>query len=144
MKIVCDIDGVLTKTDEKLRKELANDDVYYAQLKPTRLLGLILCFDKWFDYKGERDELLFLTGRYEKHRKVTDEWLRRHDFLYYKLTMYPDDRPKSSCHSPEVIAHKAEVLTRLKADFYIEDNECVASALSKLCPETTIILLREM
>ena len=69
-----------------------------------------------------------ITGRAEKWRKVTVDWLSRHGVEYGELVMIPNvtmDR--------EVIAKfKAEVYSRSKADVFVES-----------CPHQTV-LIREL
>ena len=134
MLIVCDIDGVLTQINDELRGTLNNDDLYYSKLHSSRIIGAV---------KNLRSGLVFLTGRYEKHRKVTKEWLETHGFYVGELIMYPDDKPKSSCHAEEVIEYKADILNLLHADFYIEDNKEVVEKLKQLCPNTIIMWVSE-
>ena len=131
MLIVCDIDGVLAEIDDELRKNCRDDDIYYSMLAPTKTMELIKCLDQ--------SKLIFLTGRYEKHRKTTLYWLQQCGFDPSILIMYPDEFEKSSCHAQEVIEYKAKMLNLLHADFYIEDIKEIADKLKQLCPRTVIV-----
>jgi uncharacterized HAD superfamily protein len=51
-----------------------------AELYPEALVTL----NKWFD---EGHIITFFTSRTEEHRKVTEEWLNKHEFKYHGLLM---------------------------------------------------------
>jgi len=40
--------------------------------------------NKWYD---EGNTIVFFTARTDEHRKVTEEWLKKHNFKYHSLIM---------------------------------------------------------
>lgn len=51
-----------------------------AELYPDALETI----NKWFE---EGHNITFFTSRVEEHRKVTEDWLNKHGFLYHGLLM---------------------------------------------------------
>lgn len=94
--IICDIDGTIADCEHRrhyVTTKPKNYDAFYEEVMDdapiNRVLGLL---DVLMDYEGSQFELVFVTGRPERCRADTVEWLRR-QHLYpsdYKLFMRKD------------------------------------------------------
>jgi hypothetical protein len=75
MKIIlCDIDGTICE-------DIKNED---AHLFPTAKIieGSLEQINKWYD---EGNYITFFTAREEKHREVTEAWLKEKGFKYHGM-----------------------------------------------------------
>lgn len=114
--IICDLDGTLaligdrnpfnptTVENDVLNKSVANVIEVYSH-------------QKLFDV-----QIIFVTGRYEKYRQQTENWLQKHNFSNYLLFMRQNqDSRKDMVYKKEVyiknIQGKFEVL------FVLEDRD---------------------
>lgn len=74
-------------------------------------------------------ELLYLTGRSEKHRRTTEQWLMRHRFPEAKLLMRELEDWRSAAH------YKLDVLASLRSKYdtivAIEDESEVVEAFAE-------------
>ena len=88
--VICDIDGTIANNDHRqhLLKEFKDWDIFFAQLHLDEpILDVI---EKINDLKREGKEIVFLTGRPEKYRKLTDAWLEKYFDPNYTLIMRKD------------------------------------------------------
>lgn len=113
MRITCtDMDGVLCRppTREendygpKYEEFLKNTEPWHI---PTVAIGCII------------------TGRLEKYRTQTEEWLRRNKVIYNELIMRQDK-------SEVIPEHKARNIMKLKPNLFVEDEPYQAKVINTL------------
>ena len=83
-----------------------------------------------------------VTGRLEKYRDITENWLRKHNFNYKELIMFPTERQKErdSDHFFVVGNYKGEIFAKSDDNFFIESELSEANIIRKhtnkvvLCP----------
>ena len=63
---------------------------------------------------------MIITGRREKYRDATVDWLRRHGVRYKELVMFPNDRARAHSH---VAMFKAQHYANANAKLFIESSE---------------------
>lgn len=71
-----DIDGTVTE-------DVPNEEPERMATCPP-FPDALATLNRWYD-KGHR--ICFFTSRTEEHRKVTEEWLKKHGFKYHSLLM---------------------------------------------------------
>lgn len=100
-----DLDGILC--EEYDGKNIVSEEQYVAWItnaKPYRI-------PKW-------EIPMILTGRKEKFRRQTEDWLRRHNAKFRKLVMCPDDESQEK--------FKVRALSREKPYWYWESSPQLA------------------
>jgi|TARA_B100001093_G_C26850947_1_gene1025099 ribonucleotide monophosphatase NagD (HAD superfamily) len=88
--VICDIDGTIANNDHRqhLLKEFKDWDIFFAQLHLDEpILDVI---EKIKDLKREGKEIVFLTGRPERYRSSTKEWLSKYFNFKFQLEMRKD------------------------------------------------------
>ncbi len=95
--IVCDLDGTLADCEHRVhhvRTKPANWDAFFAGVKDDKLNYPVLSvLNKFVEFEGFRYELIFCSGRPERCRADTVEWLLDHACLSedeYTLLMRKD------------------------------------------------------
>jgi len=131
-KSCVDIDGILCrdpKKDEnddgpKYRKFIKNVKPYII---PTKKVGwLVSC-------------------RLEKYRKLTEEWLKKHNIKYDNLIMMNLPNKKTRQKLGDHAEYKAKIYNKTKASFFLESSTKQASEIAKIsgkdvyCLEENII-----
>ena len=84
-----------------------------------------------------------VTGRLEKYRDITEEWLKRHGIDYGFLKMFPTEREqeRNKNHVEEVSSFKAKIFSESDAHFFIESEIAEAIRIRQksgklvICPE---------
>lgn len=83
------------------------------------------------------------TGRLEKYRDITEEWLDRHNIKYGFLKMFPTEmeEERNKNHVEEVSTFKARIFSESDARFFIESEIAEAVKIRQksgklvICPE---------
>lgn len=83
------------------------------------------------------------TGRLEKYRDITEEWLERHGISYGFLKMFPTEREaeRNLNHAEEVSSFKAKIFLQSDAYFFVESEVSEAVKIRQkskklvICPE---------
>lgn len=83
------------------------------------------------------------TGRLEKYRDITEEWLDRHGISYGFLKMFPTEREaeRNSNHVEEVSTFKAKIFKESDARFFVESEIAEAVRIRQktgklvICPD---------
>ena len=90
--IICDIDGTIADCEHRkhhITTRPKNHDAFYAGVmddKPIHsILGLLMVL---MDYEGFRFKLVFVTGRPERCRDDTEEWLREQHIYPSDYTLF--------------------------------------------------------
>lgn len=77
------IQNYLIDIDGTICEDIPNEEperMPTAELFPAALTAI----NKWYD---EGHIITFFTSRTEEHRKVTEEWLKKHGFKYHSMIM---------------------------------------------------------
>jgi len=80
------------------------------------------------------DNFIIITGRNEKYREVTREWLKANNINPEALYMHKGQRTRK-----EMIAFKLKTCREYHVSLYYEDDPKIAKAL--VSPEMTVILV---
>lgn len=106
--LATDMDGVLC---ENCPPGVSDDEEAYVQWMKTAKPHLIPGFR--IDY--------IVTNRFERHRAVTETWLKENKVEYDQLLMSPlSQKPETNGHQ---ITHKVERLCTIKPDIFWESSE---------------------
>lgn len=77
--IVCDLDGTLADCEHRVhhvRTKPANWDAFFAGVKDDKLNYPVLhVLDKFMNYEGWHYNIIFCSGRPERCRQDTEDWL---------------------------------------------------------------------
>ncbi len=130
--VVCDLDGTLCDHSARVDLAQANDwDAFHARChedKPNR--DVVTALSLIYHSKLEAD-IYALTGRNERYRKKTLDWLSEHAPFFTEVLMRPDNNYESD-HVlklrmlEEKLGGKEKVLERVA--FVLEDRDKVIEA----------------
>jgi orotate phosphoribosyltransferase len=114
-KTLFDLDGVFSPNvpmscfadNDKYEEYLSNVEPFYHRLPKTHKLKAIV------------------TGRLDKFRKITEEWLEKYNIEYEDLIMFPTEKEKQrdANHVQEVGQYKADVYKKSNAEFFMESEK---------------------
>lgn len=106
--LATDMDGVLCENSPPGVSDDEEANVHWMKTaKPHLIPGFTI------DY--------IVTNRFERHREVTENWLKEHNVDYDQLLMSPlSAKPDTNGHQ---IAHKVERLCAIKPDIFWESSE---------------------
>jgi uncharacterized HAD superfamily protein len=108
-KFAFDFDGVLCEECPSDKK--GNDIIYEEFLKNV---------DPLF-FPVHRD-IVIITGRHEKYRKLTTKWLALHGVIYSQLIMRDFELQEGTSWVPALSEHKAKHCLELGLDFFVESR----------------------
>lgn len=111
--IICDLDGTLTDTSHRLHHVQGPKkdwDAFFDGIPDDPIVGPVA--DIVDMYAADGAAILLCSGRPEKCREKTQEWLNKNDVEYTQLYMRPDDDRR-----PDHIV-KAQILDGILADGY--------------------------
>jgi phosphoglycolate phosphatase-like HAD superfamily hydrolase len=119
-KVIFDIDGTLADCSRRvhhLMKKPKDWDAFFAEMEsdPPNLPVVELC--RAMHQRGHR--IVLCTGRYEKHRLVTNQWLERNGVPYHEIRMRRNDDKRSDVEVKKEMVGPAEVQDIL---FVVEDR----------------------
>jgi phosphoglycolate phosphatase-like HAD superfamily hydrolase len=125
MKVVFDIDGTIADNSaryEHIKSEIKNWDAYYAATETDKPIWPVIEMLKAMHKSSY--EIVFLTGRPEKTRQVTVQWIENFVGLtpkQYQMFMRDDDdrRPNEEMKLSR-LAHIDPTLGR-EIEFIVED-----------------------
>lgn len=130
--IVVDLDGTLCNCDHRIHLAQAKDWDSFQELAPQDTLyddvsGLIKSLSPFY-------QIVVITGRNDRYRAKTIEWLRKHDMLEHidSLIMRPDgDRRKDREYKISAVADCFGTIDDAKEEvfFCLEDRDSVVEAL---------------
>jgi hypothetical protein len=88
MIVICDIDGTIANCEHRkhyVTERPKNHEAFYAGVKEDKpIWSIISLVHTLLAYEGSKTELVFVTGRPERCRADTVEWLRQ-------AHLYPSD-----------------------------------------------------
>ena len=90
--IIFDIDGTLADCSERvhhLEKSPKDWESFFDGMESDRPNHPVVEICNAMENNGHY--ILLCTGRYEKHRVVTEKWLGEHNILYHELRMRADN-----------------------------------------------------
>ncbi len=145
--VVCDIDGVLADISHRLPYlEEKNYEAFYGManmIQDEPLYSGISLFRK-LTYAIPGYEIILMTGRPERTRKITEMWLRYHDISFGKLYMRKDGDYRPSPEVKVELMHKAvENATAHDMSYggyFIDDDPENVKAVEKAFPYITGIV----
>lgn len=111
--IICDLDGTLTDTSHRLhyvQGPKKDWDAFFDGIPDDPIVGPVA--DIVDMYAADGAAILLCSGRPEKCREKTQEWLNKNDVEYTRLYMRPDDDRR-----PDHIV-KSQILDGILADGY--------------------------
>ena len=111
--IICDLDGTLTDTRHRLHHVQGPKkdwDAFFDGISDDPIVGPVA--DIVDMYAADGAAILLCSGRPEKYREKTVEWLGRNDIEYTQLYMRPDDDRR-----PDHIV-KSQILDGILSDGY--------------------------
>jgi len=88
--VICDIDGTIANNDHRqhLLKKFKDWDNFFAQLHLDEPIPVVI--ERIKDLKRDGKEIVFLTGRPERYRSSTKEWLSKYFNFKFQLEMRKD------------------------------------------------------
>lgn len=84
--IICDLDGTLADIDHRIHfvQEEKKDWRSFSKAQDKDLLHK-WCSELIFAMKKQDYYIILLSGRGEKYRYLTEDWLKRHNIIYDQL-----------------------------------------------------------
>jgi len=88
--ILCDIDGTVANNDHRqnLLKEYQDWDIFFSELVNDEPIFKVIDLIK-LNYKNGF-KVVFVTGRPERYRKMTSDWLNNYFDFKIEILMRPD------------------------------------------------------
>lgn len=128
MNIAIDIDGTLS--------EECSGDLWIGNAEPNLdfLIGIISGYTpkKGVEVLNELDiNPILITGRPERLRSATSEWLWRHNILYKKLIMFPDQYYPTGFEINMYANTKLRYHLEHLIDLSFDDSKTVVDLLNK-------------
>jgi len=126
-----DLDGVFSPNvpmsccadNDKYEEYISNVEPFYHRLPKVHKLKAIV------------------TGRLDKFRKTTEEWLKKYDIKYEDLIMFPTEKEKQrdANHVQEVGIYKADVYKKSNAQFFMESEKSEGAIIKELSNKRVIL-----
>jgi hypothetical protein len=150
---VVDIDGTLADFGRRLveagpepsraDKKVYADWVFKIQNEDTLLADKpVQGMKELIEELGRWNEVVYLTGREEQWRKVTDTWLYENDFPGYGLIMRPDDNYQETAQFKEDVIDDLIINYRPNSVVIIDDDQ--SGELEKMCKRRGWTFLKAM
>lgn len=126
INIAIDVDGTLTK--EKISVDImvsSPSEIEKAMLNCIPKDGIDILFEN-------NDNKYIITGRLERYREVTIDWLDMYGIPYKDMTMFPNNFYDTNGYSiPKYVEYKLYIHLRKSIHFSLDDNIHVVEALNK-------------
>jgi uncharacterized HAD superfamily protein len=126
-----DVDGTLTK--EVVGRdilELSYSEVEKVMLSCTPQNGVDILLDD--QLLGNNCIIYIITGRQEKYRCVTAEWLNTYGIPYDELVMFPNNfYRKNGYDIPKYVNLKVDLHIQRDISIAVDDNEKVIEGLNR-------------
>jgi len=124
----CDIDGVLT---EDVPKEFDDDGQKYKDFLKNQKPKFI----------PVRKIHTLVTGRLEKYKTITEDWLKRHNIQYDNLIMCPCNNNVERAKL-DMGKFKADVFKKSGLPLFIESDYKEASKIKELNPDKCVYCMK--
>ena len=136
--IVCayDFDGIFC--EECPDEYKGSDELYYK----------FLCVARALHYPDKGYVPLIITGRHEKYRDITDNWLKQHDIIYGSMVMRDFEIPPTD-YGDLIALYKAKAYKEYGYDLFIESRLKQAKIIHKetdkpvFCPVGPVLLTKK-
>ncbi len=121
-----DVDGTLTENKVDI-------DLFTLSHKELEKKMAGLCPKKGIDALLDTDlDIYVITGRQERFRDVTDDWLHDYGVSYKELVLFPNDfYVKNGYNIPKYAGLKLDIHMRKNISMSLDDNEHVVDVLNK-------------
>jgi ADP-heptose:LPS heptosyltransferase len=145
MRLGFDLDSVLCNSDITMLRMIdqmtpeqreAIEEWYYLDREPKLNPE---------DFISDEDEYVIITGRSEKMRDVTVDWVEKYCANCLQLFIV-DLGPAYNCTTKQVAnwskeqaKRKAKIINQEKVEVYFEDNSECVKELRKLCPKCKVV-----
>lgn len=126
-----DLDGVFSPNvpmsccidNDKYEEYLSNVEPFYHRLPKTNKLKAIV------------------TGRLDRFRKITEQWLENYGIQYNELIMFPTEKEKirNKNHVEEVAQYKSNFYKRSNARLFMESEKSEGLVIRKLSKKRVIL-----
>ena len=126
-----DLDGVFSPNvpisccadNDKYEEYISNVEPFYHRLPKTHKLKAIV------------------TGRLDRFRKITQDWLKKYDIEYEDLIMFPAEKEKQrdANHVREVGKYKADVYRRLDGRFFMESEKSEGVVIKEISNKRVVL-----
>lgn len=115
--VLCDIDGTIANNAHRqnLLKEFKDWDKFFSFMKDDEPIHVIIEMVK--KKVESNNHLIFLTGRPEKYRKMTENWLSKYFDNEYSLLMRKDGDRRNKIIVKEEIFNENFQKKQIKACF---------------------------
>lgn len=130
-KTLFDLDGVFSPNvpmsccvdNDKYEEYISSVEPFYHRLPKTHKLKAIV------------------TGRLDKFRKITEEWLEKYNIEYEDLIMFPTEKEKqrNTNHVQEVGKYKADVYRRSDGHFFMESEKSEGVIIKKISNKRVVL-----
>lgn len=127
-----DLDGVFSPNvpisecldDDKYEKYISNVEPFYHRLPKAK-------------YKLKA----IVTGRTDRFRKITEQWLEKHNIEYQDLIMFPAEREKerNRDHVQEVGKYKADIYRKFNVAYFMESEKSEGLVIRELSKKQVIL-----
>ena len=132
--IICDIDGTLSDCSHRLHFLENKDWESFFAAAPQDTLNQ-WCFGLLENLQGQY-HIVFVTGRPERTRSQTEQWMIDHEVPYYHIYMRPDFLPNGKPDHRQDFEVKRELYERYLKDkdiaFVIDDRNQVVDEWRRL------------
>jgi len=121
----CDIDGMLT---EDIPLSVDDDGEKYINfLKNQRP-----------KFRTKRIIHTLVSGRLEKYRQITEEWLRKHNIKYQNLFLLPAKSKEDKFFNYNVGKFKAEIFRQSGLPIFFESSIAEAREIKNICKDKAV------
>ena len=128
---ILDIDGIL---NQNIPINICIDEQKYIDYI-QKVEPIFTRIPKLFSAKA------LVTGRLEKYRDITEQWLKKHSVKYKELIMFPTEleNERNKNHVYEVGRYKAGVMKNIGAKFFVESELSEAKIIRKHCSTGIVV-----
>ncbi|MDC0911001.1 hypothetical protein OAQ45_00315 [Candidatus Marinimicrobia bacterium] len=126
-----DLDGIFSPNvpmsccadNDKYEEYISNVEPFYHRLTKVHKLKAIV------------------TGRLDRFRKITEEWLEKYNIEYEDLIMFPTEKEKQrdANHVQEVGQYKADVYKKSNAEFFMESEKSEGVIIKELSNKQVVL-----
>jgi len=124
--IIVDLDGTLCNIDHRIHLLTARNSVEWHNFEDgcinDKLNVWAANMIEFYTIAGH--VILLITGRTEKVRQLTEDWLERNGIVYDELHMRPDGENMSDCKLKEKV-YEEHIAGKYIVEFVVEDRKRV-------------------